>query len=123
MTDETTTSSPAEHTPSSQIDFIAVDNSSDFQRLRRSHRSIVFPLTVIFLVWYLVYVLLGAYAHDFMAKPVLGLTNMGIVLGLGQFLTTFIITGIYVALSRKKIEPQAEAIRNELEARVPTGGN
>ncbi|MCQ9367564.1 DUF485 domain-containing protein [Brevibacterium sp. 50QC2O2] len=125
MTDETSQASPAPQTGpgSGQIDFIAVDRSPEFGRLRRTYRSIAFPLTALFMVWYLVYVLLGAYAHDFMAKPVFGLTNMGIVLGLGQFVTTFVITIVYVQLSKRRIEPQAHALRNELEARVPTEGN
>ena len=41
--------------------------------------------------------------------------NIGLVFGLAQFLTTFIITYIYVNYANKNIEPQAAAIRQELE--------
>ena len=35
------------------IDFPAAQRSTEFQRLRSTHRSFVFPLAVAFLVWYL----------------------------------------------------------------------
>ncbi|WP_460989806.1 DUF485 domain-containing protein, partial [Staphylococcus aureus] len=49
-------------------------------------RSLVLPLSAFFFIWYFAYVLLGAYAHDFMATPVIGNINLGILLGLGQLL-------------------------------------
>ena len=59
--------------------------------------------------------LLGAFAHDFMATKVWGDINVGIVIGLGQFVTTFLITFIYVRFANRELDPRAEAIRNELE--------
>ncbi len=41
--------------------------SPQFQDLKRTLRRFVFPMTAFFLLWYAVYVLLGAFAHDFMA--------------------------------------------------------
>lgn len=97
------------------IDYIAVDESEEFTALRKTHRSFVFPMAAFFILWYAVYVLLGAYAHDFMARPVFGSVNMGIVLGLGQFVTTFAITSIYVVFANRRLDPQAQAIRADLE--------
>ena len=50
------------------------------------------------------------------ARPVFGSINMGIVLGLGQFVTTFVITSIYVVYANKKLDPKAQALRAEFEA-------
>ena len=102
--------------PPNGIDYVAIQESEKFTRLRKSHRSFVFPLAVFFLVWYFVFVLLGAYAHDFMATPVFGLVNVGLLLGLGQFVTTFAITGWYVWYANRKLDPQSTEIRGELEA-------
>lgn len=99
----------------SKVDFEAVAASEGFQTLRRTHRSFVFPVAVLFLVWYFVYVLLAAYAHDFMATPVFGVVNVGLLLGLGQFITTFVITMAYVAFANRRLDPQATRIRTELE--------
>jgi uncharacterized membrane protein (DUF485 family) len=46
---------------------------------------------------------------------VFGSVNMGIVLGLGQFVTTFAITSIYVVFANRRLDPQAQAIRADLE--------
>ncbi|HKO32354.1 DUF485 domain-containing protein [Mycobacterium sp. AMU20-3851] len=89
--------------------------SPEFQELRSRLRRFVFPMTAFFLVWYGLYVLLGAFAHDFMATPVFGVVNVGLIIGLGQFLTTFIITGLYVRFANRELDPRAAAIREELE--------
>ncbi len=72
-------------------------------------------MTAFFLIWYGLYVLLGAFAHDFMATKVFGNVNAGLLLGLGQFVTTFLITGIYVRFANRELDPRAAAIRAELE--------
>ena len=50
-----------------------------------------------------------------MATELGGGWNIGLVFGLAQFLTTFIITWIYVKYANKNIEPKSAAIREELE--------
>jgi len=89
--------------------------SPEFQDLRSRLRKFVFPMTGFFLVWYGIYVLLGAFAHDFMATQVFGNVNVGLIIGLGQFLTTFVITGLYVRFANRELDPRSAAIREELE--------
>lgn len=96
-------------------DFRQVQESDQFQSLRRTHRSFVFPLTVFFLIWYLAFVIVAAFAPEFMAIQVWGNINLGIVLGLAQFLTTFIITGAYVSYANRKIDPIATDLRESME--------
>ena len=95
--------------------FLAMQASPEFQELRTRLRRFVFPMTVFFLVWYGLYVALGAFAHDFMAIRVFGNINVGLLIGLGQFLTTFVITGLYVRFANRELDPRAAAIRDELE--------
>ncbi len=75
-------------------------------------------MSALFLIWYTAYVMLGAFAHDFMAIKVWGNINVGLLIGLGQFLSTFIITGIYVWFANRELDPRAEAIRSKLEGGV-----
>ncbi|MDJ0393884.1 DUF485 domain-containing protein [Rhodococcus sp. G-MC3] len=89
--------------------------SPEFQELRRRLRSFVFPMTAFFLIWYVLYVLLSTYAHDFMSTPVWGNVNVGLLLGLGQFVTTFAITGIYVRFANRELDPRAAALRADME--------
>lgn len=100
------------------VNFVAVQASPEFQELRNRLRRFVFPMTAVFLIWYFAYVLLGAFAHDFMATKVWGHINVGILIGLGQFLSTFLITFIYVRFANRELDPRAEAIRRELEGEV-----
>jgi uncharacterized membrane protein (DUF485 family) len=95
--------------------FLAMQASPEFQELRTRLRRFVFPMTALFLIWYATYVMLGAFAHDFMAAKVWGNVNVGLLVGLGQFLTTFVITGLYVRFANRELDPRAEAIRAELE--------
>ena len=96
--------------------YLAVQASPEFQDLRRALRRFVFPTAIFFLVWYAAYVLLGAFAHDFMATKVFGNVNVGLLLGLGQFVTTFLITGLYIRFANRELDPRAAAIRAEMGA-------
>ncbi len=106
-----TTESPSANTAQQFVDMQA---SPEFQELRTRLRRFVFPMTAFFLIWYATYVLLGAFAHDFMAIQVFGHVNVGLLIGLGQFLTTFIITGLYVRFANRELDPRAAAIRSEM---------
>ncbi|MFD0200124.1 MULTISPECIES: DUF485 domain-containing protein [Saccharothrix] len=95
--------------------WVDVQNSPDFRELRRRLRTFVFPMAGLFLAWYLLYVLLADYAHGFMSTKVIGNINVGLILGLLQFVSTFVITTLYVRHANKKLDPLAEKLRNELE--------
>ena len=110
---------PAPHAPSTE-EFAQVQESAEFGELRRSHRSFAFPLTVAFIAWYLVYVLLSNYAGDFMGTKLFGNINVALVLGLGQFLTTFLIAWFYSRHAAAKLDPKAEAIKSRMETRMDT---
>ena len=103
------------HEPGSTTDFEATERSETFQRLKKRHRSFVFPLAIAFLLWYFAYVLLADYAHDFMSTKVIGNVNIGLLLGLGQFVTTFAITTWYVSYANRRLDPIAAEIRADLE--------
>ncbi len=109
---------PPTETAVSGQEYLAVQASPEFQELRSRLRRFVFPMSALFLLWYTVYVLLGAFAHEFMATKVWGDINVGIIVGLGQFVSTFIITAIYVRFANRELDPRAEAIRDELESRA-----
>ncbi|MFE3546907.1 DUF485 domain-containing protein [Nocardia sp. NPDC059177] len=114
MTETDTEEAPDRRTPSAD-EWLEVQASPQFQDLRNRLRRFVFPMTALFLIWYLSYVVLGAYAHDFMATKVFGNINVGLLLGLGQFVSTFLITGLYVRFANRELDPRAAAIRESLE--------
>jgi uncharacterized membrane protein (DUF485 family) len=97
-------------------EYRAAQDSPEFAELRRKFRSFAVPMTVAFLVWYLLYVLLSTYATDFMSTRVFGNVNVGLLLGLGQFVTTFLITQLYVRHAGKSTDPIADEMRDRLES-------
>ncbi|MET7639044.1 DUF485 domain-containing protein [Streptomyces sp. NPDC005438] len=97
------------------VDYPAVQHSQEFAELRRAHRSFAFPLTVAFVIWYLLYVMLSNYAGGFMGTKVVGEINVAFVFGLAQFLTTFLIAWWYSRHAESKIDPKANAIKSRLE--------
>ena len=97
-------------------DFTRVQSSEEFAHLRKTFRSFAFPMTAAFLIWYFAYVLASVFARDFMSTPFLGENfNVGPFLGLLQFVTTFLITWLYIRHANTKLDPIAGKIRENLE--------
>ncbi|MGX4693000.1 DUF485 domain-containing protein [Streptomyces sp. JNUCC 63] len=107
-------SKPQAPLPSAE-EFVATQESDEFGELRRSYRSFAFPLTVAFVAWYLLYVLLSNYAGGFMGTELFGNINVALVLGLAQFLTTFLIAWWYARHAAAELDPKAEAIKSRME--------
>jgi uncharacterized membrane protein (DUF485 family) len=88
-----------------------------FQELRRRFRSFAFPWTIAFLAWYLLYVLLSAYARDFMDAKVVGNLNVAFFFGLLQFVSTFLIAYLYSRYANSRLDPLAGELHDELGGR------
>ena len=104
-------------------DWEEIATRPEFQILRHRLRSFVFPMTGLFLAWYLLYVLLASYAPSFMAIKLVGNINVGLVFGLLQFVSTFAITFLYVRFADRKLDPLAAQLRSEIEGRDIPGRN
>ncbi len=93
-----------------------VQASPEFIDLRSRLRRFVFPMSAAFLAWYLAYVLAASYAPGFMSIKVFGNINVGLIFGLLQFVTTFVITQIYVRFANKHLDPAAAQLREKIES-------
>lgn len=89
-------------------------NSPEFKELKRRFRSFAFPLTIAFLLWYFLYVVLTAFARDFVTQPVFGNINVAFVLGLLQFVSTFVIAWLYERHSSAKLDAPSEELRDKV---------
>jgi len=94
-------------------DFVTIQRSPEFSGLRSRFRRFVFPMSLAFVVWYLGYVLLAAYAHDFMSIKVFGEVNVAIILGVLQFVSTAAITAAYLRFARRRIDPEVDTVRRQ----------
>jgi uncharacterized membrane protein (DUF485 family) len=102
-------------TQSGGTSYQQVQASAEFADLRRRFRRFVFPMTGFFLVFYFIYVLLSAYAPDFMSTEVFGTINLGLIIGLLQFVSTFVITMTYARWADREFDPTAERLRGHVE--------
>jgi uncharacterized membrane protein (DUF485 family) len=109
---ETARTGPAQPTPEA---YSRMDADPRFVELRRRFRNFVFPMTVAFLAWYLLYVLLSAFGRGFMDAKVVGHLNVAFCFGLLQFVSTFAIAWIYSRFAESRIDPLATELREELE--------
>ena len=95
--------------------YLDAQDSPDFQDLRKRYRGWVLPVAAAALVWYFLYVALAAYAPGFMGRQVFGNINIGLILGLLQFVSTFGITALYIRYADRVLDPVSTRIREDFE--------
>jgi uncharacterized membrane protein (DUF485 family) len=91
--------------------YLEVHRSEAFREVRRRYRRFVVPTAAAFLLWYFTYVITATTAHDLMARPVAGAVNVAMVAGLGQFVTTFLVTWAYARHARLRRDRAALELR------------
>ena len=95
--------------------YLAVQQSAEFSGLRRALRNFIFPMTTGFFLWYALYVLLSAYAREFMDTKVVGHINVALVFGLLQFVSTFLIAWLYARYADRELDPVADRLKAQIE--------
>lgn len=63
--------------------------------------------------WYLAYLFLSVYARDLMATPIYGAINVALVMGIGQFVSTFVLAWGYCRYAARRIDPHIAMMRDE----------
>ncbi|WFB11527.1 DUF485 domain-containing protein [Streptomyces sp. LX-29] len=88
-----------------------VHRSAAFREVRGRYRRFVLPASLAFLVWYLAYVITATTAPGLMARPVVGACNVGLLAGIAQFATTFLLTWAYARHARLRRDGPALELR------------
>ncbi|MFF8354686.1 DUF485 domain-containing protein [Streptomyces chartreusis] len=104
--------------------YLEVQRSAAFREVRSRYRRFVVPAVVVFLSWYVAYVVAATTAPGLMARPVMGAVNVAMLAGLGQFLTTFLLTWAYARHARLRRDRAALELRWDTQelTRVAKGG-
>lgn len=108
-------SSNAPRRKATSEEFIEMSKSEEFAELKSRFRGFTFPAIIIALLWFFAYLVVATFFPDFMAVKIGGGFNIGLVLGIAQFVTTFLITWLYVKFANKNLEPRQAAIREKME--------
>ncbi|WP_329378460.1 DUF485 domain-containing protein [Streptomyces sp. NBC_01351] len=102
---------PARPAPGASDIYLEVQRSPAFQEVRSRYRGFVVPATTGFLLWYVAYVVAATVAPGVMARPVVGAVNVAMLAGLGQFLSTFLLTWAYARHARLRRDRAALDLR------------
>ena len=102
-------------------DYSAIAESAEFLDLRARLRRFVFPMSAVFLVWYLGYVIAAAYLPEFMGIRLVGEINVGLLMGIGQFVSTVLITVAYVRFAERYADPVANRIKSAVDNMAAAG--
>ena len=92
------------------IDWEAIERSPEFQELVVRRRRFVIPCTIFFLAYYLAFILLCAYAPDFMGERVYQGLTVGYCLALTQFLMVFGLGLWYLRKADRVYDPLAQRV-------------
>ncbi|MBT2450327.1 DUF485 domain-containing protein [Streptomyces sp. ISL-43] len=99
------------HVPGASDIYLEVQRSAAFQDVRSRYRRFVVPATAGFFLWYVAYVIAATTAPAMMARPVVGSVNVALLAGLGQFLSTFLLTWAYARHARLRRDRAALDLR------------
>ncbi|PWN00840.1 DUF485 domain-containing protein [Nocardioides silvaticus] len=98
--------------------YAELQQTPEFAELRRKFRAFVFPATVAFMTWYLLYVVMSNWATDFMSTTVVGNINIALVFGVLQFVSTFLIAWLYGRYMNDRVDPIARDLNARYDERL-----
>jgi uncharacterized membrane protein (DUF485 family) len=111
------------HRSSDHPIYAELHQTEEFAQLRRRFRGFVFPATVAFMVWYLLYVVMSNWATGFMNTQVIGHINVALIFGLLQFASTFFLAWLYGRYMFRRVDPLARELEARYDAEIASGGD
>ncbi|MEZ0323760.1 MAG: DUF485 domain-containing protein [Hydrogenothermaceae bacterium] len=91
-----------------------IKSDPDFQKLIAERNRVMVILTVVELIIYFGFILLVAFNKEFIATKLGdGVTTIGIPIGIGVIVASFILTGIYVYIANRDYDELSEKIKKK----------
>ncbi|MGB9766682.1 MAG: DUF485 domain-containing protein [Sulfurihydrogenibium sp.] len=96
-----------------------IKNDPDFQKLVSKRNSVMITLTAIELIIYFGFILLVAFNKQFLAQKLgEGVITIGIPIGIGVIVLSFLLTGVYVYIANKDFDELTEKIKQKYTKEV-----
>ncbi len=89
-------------------------NSTEFKAIVRSKNAISIILSILELAIYFGFILLIAYNKEFLSQKIYGPVTVGIPVGIGVIVLSWVLTGIYVTWSNKIYDERVSRIREKI---------
>ncbi len=77
-----------------------IEQSEEFKALKRKKYKFIFPVPILFFLYYLTFPILSAYAKPLMTTIVFGNFTFGYLFGISYYLVIWALAFIYVAVAR-----------------------
>lgn len=91
-----------------------IKSDPDFQKLVSERNRVMITLTVTELLVYFGFILLVAFNKEFLASKLGdGVITIGIPIGIGVIIASFILTGVYVYIANKDYDELSEKIKKK----------
>ena len=84
---------------------------ADVDTLAGRHRRFVWPMTLFFLVYYMLLMWLPSVAPGFMGRKLVGNFTFAYLFALSQFAMTFIVAWLYTRFARRRLDPLVDDLR------------
>lgn len=85
----------------SNVDFEMIEQTEEFKELKRRKYRFIFPVPILFIIYYLLFIVMSAYQQDLMAKFVFGNLTFGYLFGISYYLVIWILAFVYVFKARQ----------------------
>jgi uncharacterized membrane protein (DUF485 family) len=86
----------------------------EFKSLSKQKNTVSLILTLLELFIYFGFISLIAFNKPFLASKISGDITVGIPIGIGVIVLSWILTGIYVNWANKKYDPMVENVKNKI---------
>lgn len=94
----------------------AVLNNPKFKTLVHKKRMLSWSLSAVMLIIYIGFILLVAYAPDFLHSSFSGVITWGIPLGIGVIVAAFVLSAIYSVIANGEYERLTQEVVDEIKA-------
>jgi uncharacterized membrane protein (DUF485 family) len=99
----------------SELSASKIQNNPKYHRLIKERDALAWTLTILVLVIYFGFILLVAFAPDFITRPIsaTSVIPIGLPMGVGVILASIVLTGIYVYRANSTFDPLIHEIMQE----------
>src|SRR5699024_4502977 len=84
-----------------KYEYIKIDQTEEVKELKRIMYQFIFPVPLLFIVYYLIFIVMFAYAQDFMSQPLWGNLTTGYLFGVSYYLVVWALAFVYVIKARQ----------------------
>lgn len=96
---------------SKTINFERIEASEEFKQLKRKKYRFIFPVPIVFFLYYLAFPILSAYAKPLMTTIVVGNFTFGYLFGVSYYLVIWFLAFLYVYKAKQYDKMVADIIK------------